>query len=309
MKSKILHSGYGVYVGCSMGILSRFPFGENIFEHDWDVLILLDTCRIDALNDVAPEYEFLSDINSVWSVGSTSSEWIAQTFNNKYKDKISDTSYISANAWTKWVIEDRKMPEDDKGAPFSFSNWNVSPAEGFGSIDHIWKYTDKSEPSTEGDPPKPSIVTDWAINKCRRTNYGNVIIHYSQPHTPYLAPSINECRNEKEYELEPFRFLKNGGSFEKVWNAYLENLRWVLDSLEVLLSNLEAEKVVISADHGEAFGELGVYGHPAGVPHPKVKKVPWVITSGTDNNTHQPQELEIDSSIKAKDQLSALGYL
>jgi hypothetical protein len=290
-------------------MLSRFPFGENVFEHDWDVLILLDTCRIDALNDVAPEYEFLSDIDSVWSVGSTSSEWIAQTFNNEYKDEIADTSYISANAWAKWVIEDQKTPEDDKGAPFSFSNWNVSSVDDFGSIDHVWKYTDKSEPGAEGDPPKPNIVTDWAINKCRRADYENVIIHYSQPHAPYLAPSINECRDAKEYERNPFTYLKRGGDFENVWDAYLENLRWVLDSLEVLLSNLEAEKVVISADHGEAFGEFGIYGHPAGVPHPKVKKVPWVIISGTDNNTHQPQEFELESSIKAEDQLSALGYL
>lgn len=48
----------------------------------------------------------------------------------------------------------------------------------------------------------------------------------------------------------------------------------VLDEVELFLNNINANKVVISSDHGETFGELGFYGHPAGCPHPVVKKVP-----------------------------------
>jgi hypothetical protein len=38
-----------------------------------------------------------------------------------------------------------------------------------------------------------------------------------------------------------------------VWEAYLDNLRYVLDNIEELLQNVDG-KVVISADHGELFG-------------------------------------------------------
>lgn len=33
-------------------------------------------------------------------------------------------------------------------------------------------------------------------------------------------------------------------------------------------------RVVITADHGEAFGGWGAYGHPMGMMHPAVRRVP-----------------------------------
>ena len=38
----------------------------------------------------------------------------------------------------------------------------------------------------------------------------------------------------------------------------------VLRHVQNLLNNHDAERVIISADHGEAFGEFGVYRHPVG---------------------------------------------
>jgi hypothetical protein len=61
--------------------------GTNVYEKDWDVLIVLDTAHVDALQIVMDEYDFIEDVNSIWSVGggrqqsgsrgrSTSSTWI-----------------------------------------------------------------------------------------------------------------------------------------------------------------------------------------------------------------------------------------
>lgn len=49
-----------------------------------------------------------------------------------------------------------------------------------------------------------------------------------------------------------------------MWNRYLDELQWALSSIEILLRNIDAEKVVISADYGEAFGEYGIIGHLSG---------------------------------------------
>ena len=46
--------------------------------------------------------------------------------------------------------------------------------------------------------------------------------------------------------------------------------------------NTDFEKVVVTADHGEALGEFGVYAHPRWVHHPKVRIVPWLEISSTD---------------------------
>ena len=85
----------------------KTTIGTNVYSLDWDVLILLDTCRVDALEVVAPEYKFLSKIGSIQSVGGASPEWIAKTFVDKYEADIQNTAYLSANVFTQRLLEER----------------------------------------------------------------------------------------------------------------------------------------------------------------------------------------------------------
>ena len=45
---------------------------------------------------------------------------------------------------------------------------------------------------------------------------------------------------------------------ERAWQAYCDDLQYVLNDVSLLLSNLDAERVVISTDHGHATGEFGI---------------------------------------------------
>jgi len=99
-----------------------------------------------------------------------------------------------------------------------------------------------------------------------------------------------------------------------VWDEYLDNLRSVLDSVELLLENVDAETVAITADHGELFGEWGLYSHIYGVPHPKLRNVPWVETTATDRETTSAEELlssysGLNDNENIEERLSALGYI
>jgi len=58
------------------------------------------------------------------------------------------------------------------------------------------------------------------------------------------------------------RLFRGKVELEQVINAYRENLCLVLDEVEQLVQNFDAEDVMITADHGQAFGEAGIYGHP-----------------------------------------------
>lgn len=58
---------------------SRRPLGTNVFERDWGLLVVLDTCRYDALAAVADDYDFLDDVSAVTSVGGSTREWRANT--------------------------------------------------------------------------------------------------------------------------------------------------------------------------------------------------------------------------------------
>jgi hypothetical protein len=130
-----------------------------------------------------------------------------------------------------------------------------------------------------------------------------MIVHYMQPHYP-MVPEPFEV-DEKVWNL-----LRDGEiGHDEVWRRYRDNLRYVLDELPKLLRNVEAENVVITADHGNLVGELGLYGHFGRVPHPNLRKVPWASTTATDTSTYTP-DLEPECSAgDVKERLQDLGYL
>jgi hypothetical protein len=86
----------------------------------------------------------------------------------------------------------------------------------------------------------------------------------------------------------------------------------VLEYVEILLNNFEAEDVVISADHGEALGEYGLWGHPFGFPLSSVKTVPGAKTTATDCHTYEPQRGTTRMEPHREEQiefLEQMGYL
>jgi hypothetical protein len=79
----------------------------------------------------------------------------------------------------------------------------------------------------------------------------------------------------------------------------------------VLLENLEAEKVVITADHGEAFGERNFYRHPVACPLSCVREVPWVETTATNTGSVEPTAPDperVDTASSVEERLEQLGY-
>jgi len=296
---------------------TKGSIGTNVFSRDWDLLIILDTCRVDALNALVPEYDFLSETTGIRSVGGATPEWIAATFNSAYSDKIRETAYLAANPSADKILGRHDVP----------AVWNVSEShlsyrlirhydtiggENLGRLEHLWKYEPTGESGSlghESGATPPKYVTDRAIDVGRDTDYDRLIVHYHQPHTPYVANALAENRSLEPHEDNPFTYIRKTGDRETVWEAYLDELRWVLDDVAMLLDNVDAERAVISADHGEALGEYGVYGHLIGSLNPAIRQVPWVETAGTDTGTYTPQfDRPEGRDVSADEQLAALGY-
>jgi hypothetical protein len=162
-------------------------------------------------------------------------------------------------------------------------------------------------------------VTDRAIDAARRHDPDRTIVHYMQPHHPF----VGESDLGGQYTPDPFGRDNDGeGAARTVWDAlrrgeveraaveraYRENLRYVLDEVAVLVENVDAERAVLTADHGNAIGEWGIYGHPIGFPHPSVRRVPWAETTATDERTRIP-EVERGGEVgDVEERLAALGY-
>lgn len=298
---------YRIYVGLAMSVFSRLNIGTNVYEQDWDVLVILDTARVDAVEQIAPKFEFIDEVESIWSVGSTSSEWIAKTFTDEYRKKVEETVLISSNPHVQRTLFEREFPEHDKNAYFAATDWDTVEPDVFEYIDQPWQYaTDEKY-----DHVRPADLTDRAVALHRDLRPDRMIVHYMQPHRPHVARAIEESRELTEAERDPFSYLKNGGDSEVVFENHVADLEWVLETgVQPLLNNIDADTVAISADHGDGFGENWCYAHIAGDPRPQVRRVPWVETTATDRGDLDPT-LEIPDAVdqRTEDRLKALGYV
>ena len=321
-KSKAFFALYYTYVGFWLTLSSRVRLGTHVFDEEWDLLVVLDTCRVDALEAVADEYEFIDEVETVWSLGSTSDEWMAQTFGRDHADQIARTAYVSANPYTDNVLHRGVYPPSYRQPPAMWPAWDVVSADDFALLDEVWRYgTDDDLKVTT-----PRVATDRAIRAGRSDDYDRLLVHYMQPHIPYLggATETQPIRGERlrtdgatltSLDMRPFDALRRGTAERAdVWANYLDNLRLVLDSVGLLLENVDADRVVITADHGEGFGEYGVYEHPVGCPFPTVKRVPWAVTTATDSGDHDPDShreptTDAHEESDVADRLADLGYV
>ncbi|WP_435102464.1 hypothetical protein [Halarchaeum sp. P4] len=259
-----------------------------IWEEEWDLLIILDACRPDWMKEIEEEYNFISDINTKHSVGSHSSEWISETFSDEYSQLLKDTLYVTGNHYASQIDESNLR--------------KLVMAQDYGE----WAYDSASPPA--------NVVTDLAVQAARSTDWERCIVHYMQPHKPFIKRK--ESREEflvKQDSLgyEPYIRHFNGEiSEEELRLEFISNLKYVLEEVKLLLENIDAPKVVISSDHGQALGEDGLWDHTMRVKHPSMKQVPWIETSAVDEQTLSPDEYslaEYDEET-VKENLEMLGY-
>lgn len=102
-----------------------------------------------------------------------------------------------------------------------------------------------------------------------------MIIHYVQPHSPLIGKKKLFTGKEREDFLS-WRNLAYSDEIdiEEVKKAYIENLKLVLNYVKRLAKKIEG-KVAVTADHGESFGEYGIYGHCPGLYTRQLLEVPW----------------------------------
>lgn len=290
---------------------SRIGLGQNVFDRDWDLLIILDTCRVDALQTVRDEFEYIESVESIKSVGSYSPEWIANTFDKSYSDIIAKTAYITANPHSKTVIEnglETHWKSKSTRRLRQLKRWGKYDPVGeddFGLYEPVWKESQGEDEKNEN----PRLVTDHGIRADRSGDYDRIILHYMPPHLPHVGRARKESRDLHDFEKKPWPYIRRTNDKETPFKSYLDTLRLALEEVEVAITNMDRPNTVITADHGEAFGEYGVFDHPGGSLHPHVKQVPWAIASATDEKTREPELVEGEPDRSVDEALEALGYL
>lgn len=268
------------------------PEGDSILSFDWDLLIVLDACRLDLFKEVAPEYEFIGNVGSITSIDTMTPIWMKKTFTDDAQHLTSNMYYICANPASDKQLESSQFEE----------------------LDEIWRY----EWDDQIGNVRAESVTRRAITVGREKQPERLLVHYNQPHWPFV-PAM-ETSSGEGIQLTDFgeyqdhrvweRLRRGEVSKEEVWRGYKENLRYVLDSVEVLLDNIDADRVVITSDHGNALGEWGIYGHPMHMPIPCIQQVPWVETTAEDSGAERNHlEKSVDNDSRdVEEKLRQLGY-
>ncbi|QDX41876.1 hypothetical protein FQU85_13075 [Salarchaeum sp. JOR-1] len=263
-------------------------------EADWDTLILLDACRYD---DFENQNDLPGTLDSRISQGPDSPKFIRENFAGR---ELHDTVYVTANPHVDRIDDGvfHAIVDDP------LSSWD-----------------------TKANCVRPETVTNAAIRAHDEYDDKRVIVHYMQPHDPPLGPTGDKLRdqlnlggvdpNDQSDKIRLFEAVADGEiEVEKARKAYRETLDIVLEEVEELISEIDG-KVVVSADHGEMFGEqpypiLGKlyehYRHPHTV---ELCKVPWlVINHGPRRHTvsEPPTDTADTFEEDLEEKLEALGY-
>jgi arylsulfatase A-like enzyme len=152
------------------------------------------------------------------------------------------------------------------------------------------------ERTSRGSPLRPdrllSYISDWLQDGPRSPFFA--YIHFLPPHLPYNAPEHMKqlfagakppCAWQGRCDFPADKLAKaqlEGPPLKKWVNAYDANMRWAdwaVAGLETLLREtdlLDNTILVITADHGEAFGEHGYRYHGHGV-YDELTRVPFIL--------------------------------
>lgn len=266
-----------------------YDSGTPVFSLDWDVMLVLDACRVDLMRELTGEYDFIEKVGTLRSVGSSSGEWMRHNFTSEFLSAMSETAYVCANVHTH----------------------GNDAVDAFGYLDEVWRYG--WEEAYQTIPAE--TVTDRTIAVGRESNHNRMLVHYMQPHHPFVESDLEDAPagrpGDDLNKMSVWNHLEAGHvDRTTVWEAYLDNLRYVLDQVETVLENVDADTVLITSDHGNAMGEWGVYGHPSGLPLSVLREVPLVEASATDSGDYEPTvEPEGVGEQAPQDKLRALGYV
>lgn len=273
------------------------PNGVDIFDEDWDNLVILDACRYDTFSELS---NLPGTLEKQESKASTTNEFMQANVGQR---DLRDTVYVTAQ-------------------PSIHVTDGVDPD--FHAVIDLWQDSWDEELRTV----HPETVTEAAIEANKQYPNKRMLVHYLQPHYPFIGETGREHFDYVGYD-DP---LDSDESDEKFWDtvgtqindvpeeivkqAYRENLEETLPHVEEFMMAVQG-KTVVTADHGEMLNDWArpipypLYGHPAGMYTPELVEVPWHVFTTGDRREIEYDTAEKDREVDEKrveERLRDLGY-
>ncbi len=277
-------------------VLFRLLYAKNegsfILDERWDNLIILDACRFDVFEESLAKSKLEGKLESRISRGTDTPSFLKENF---LKRDCKDIVYVSAN------------PHVDLQTRGRF--WKIVP---------VWK----DDWNWKNGTVMPETVCKYALDAMKKYPDKRLIIHFLQPHSPYIGYQFDWSARERYNGPLTVFTTRTYAMIEKKSHLrlYRMNLEYAMECVQKLLANLPGITIV-TADHGEAFGErigpIRLYGHLHGARIPALVKVPWLVIENDKITRKRPRVAEKGAPPEAFDKqeekeiqerLAALGY-
>jgi hypothetical protein len=113
------------------------PWGKSIYSKEWDLLIVLDACRVDLLESVIDEYEFIDSIQTVRSRGSLTTEWLSRNFVYEDIADIARTSYITSTPHSDTVFRKKSILTSELPVNIPYPSPDVVDPDDFADLEEV----------------------------------------------------------------------------------------------------------------------------------------------------------------------------
>ena len=261
--------------------------GIDVMEADWDTFILLDACRYDTMCEVRPD-DWPEVQRATSKAGNTYDFYHANFDDGPYRDTV----VVTANPRTTQVRAD----SFHRIVNLIDSHWN----DEYGTV-------------------MPDVMAEATIDAHERFPDKRILSHWMQPHYPFIGADGEIATYAVDEESIWHDMHRNVVDPDEAYEAYRETLAETLPHVEEVVESVDG-KVVVSSDHGNAFGErpwwypFPVYGHPRNARLPETVTVPWVeFDDGERRTIRAADDVDTRDAIEDDDvvasRLEDLGYV
>ena len=288
---------------------------QEVLEEDWDHLIILDACRYDFFEKVYSDY-LEGDLEKRKSVASSTPEWASKVFTGEHGiTYFSSNPFINDAGLPLNEIDWGSSCGYEWNATEHISNiidvWHEGWDDELGTVtpekmnEVVREHMDEVEEADRTiihhmQPHAPYITKGRgrkvehirkSFKEAKETGEkneredGGVLSAVGDAIRPRFERLVEDSslamKLGRWLELNPASLFSVGrnGTREALEEYYEENLRLAMEEVQDLVKDLDG-KVVVTSDHGEAFGEQGVWEHHIETHIPALVEVPWLEVKG-----------------------------
>ena len=269
----------------------------NLINEQWDIAIILDACRYDVFKEVYEKYLPVGKLEKRFGASDTL-DWLRTVFNG---DRMNDFVYVSAHPGinskgVEWVdfnaIERFHKVYDAWLSAWSWKIGTSLPMEVAEVASRaIYEHQDRKKIIHFMQPhfpyrKAPCPSTTYSDLKGTRKNQKIGLIAERIIRNLILSLQLNVSSSRTTYwqikKTLRLDFLEDLNelywreySVSDLRNFYRDNLEWVLEPVGRIAEEFSDSRIVITSDHGEAFGENREFFHVYKTRNPVVRCVPF----------------------------------